>query len=295
MENKMKWEIIAAVCAVLCLLVFLEIIRELKTFTVTHYVLETPKLARNMEEKTIVLLSDLHNCSYGKKNEKLIRAVKKANPDLIVVSGDMLVGKKDVSTETAEHFIKSVQKIAQVYYGNGNHEQRMKERPMLYGTAYEGYRRRLADSGVIFLENGSTSLTWQDRPVRISGLEIPLHYYRKLTTEQIRPEEIEKRIGKASEDALEILIAHNPVHAESYAGWGADLTVSGHLHGGIVRLPFIGGAISPQAILFPKYSGGRYRLGEMDLVVSRGLGTHTVNLRLLNRAEVVVLHMKGTR
>lgn len=167
--------IIAAVCAV-CIIV--EIVREVTTFTVTHYQLESPKLSKNMKA---VVLSDLHNCSYGENNEKLLRAIEKEQPDVILVAGDILVGKEGASTEVAEQFMRNVKKIAPVYYGNGNHEQRMKEQPEEYGNVYKKYKKSIEKSGVNLLENEMASIEWGEDNVNVRGLEIPLECYKKLS------------------------------------------------------------------------------------------------------------------
>lgn len=189
--------------------------------------------------------------------------------------------------------MKSLAAKYPVYCGNGNHEQRMKEETDKYGEKYIEYKEQLVKTGVHLLENNSVLLDWEGQKVRISGLEIPLKYYRKFSGEKLSVKEIESCLGKANEKEFEILLAHNPVHAETYAKWGADLTLSGHLHGGMVRIPFGRGVITPQARLFPKYSGGMYKIGEKTIVVSKGLGVHTIPIRLFNEAEIIVLHIKG--
>lgn len=292
-NKKLKILIIALIVAALCAVcIIVEIVREVTTFTVTHYNLESPKLSDNMKA---VVLSDLHNCSYGKNNEKLLQAIEKEQPDVILVAGDILVGASDEPTDVAEDFMREVRKIAPVYYGNGNHEQRMKEQPEEYGKTYKVYKKSIVKSGVTLLENETEAITWRDDKVNIRGLEIPLPCYKKLSKEKLSQKQIENRIGKADKESFEILIAHNPVYAEQYAKWGADLILSGHLHGGIVRVPFWRGVISPQIRLFPKYSGGHYEVGQSDLIVSRGLGMHTIPIRLFNEAEVVVLNIEGTK
>lgn len=278
---------------VVFLLMFAEIIREITTFKVTHYEIVSKKLKRNMDEKKIVFISDLHNYSYGKGNKKLLEAIEQEQPDMIFSAGDLLVGDKRKSSEPAEKFIGALAKKFPVYCGNGNHEQRMKEETDIYGDKYAAYKEEIVKSGVHLLENSSALLDWEGKKVRVSGLEIPLNYYRKFSDKKLDVKEIESRLGKAQEDAFEILLAHNPVHAETYAKWGADLILSGHLHGGIVRIPFCRGVITPQARLFPKYSGGKYAIGEKTIVVSKGLGVHTIPIRLFNEAEVIVLHIKG--
>lgn len=281
------------ILGVIFLLILAEIIREITTFKVTHYEIISKKLKESTGEKKIVFISDLHNYSYGKENQKLLKAIEREQPDMIFSGGDLLVGDKKKSFAPAEKFVTTLAEKFPVYCGNGNHEQRMKEETDVYGEKYAEYKEQLVQAGVKLLENTSVSLDWDGEKVRISGLEIPLKYYRKFSKEKLQPEEIEKRLGEADKDTFEILLAHNPVHAETYARWGADLILSGHLHGGIVRIPFWRGAITPQARLFPKYSGGAYKIDEKTIVVSRGLGVHTIPVRLFNEAELIVLHIKG--
>ncbi len=127
----------------------------------------------------------------------------------------------------------------------------------------------------------------------LRGLEIPLECYKHFGRGKLSTEQIEDGIGNSCEDGYEILLAHNPTYMKSYVKWGADLVLSGHLHGGIVRLPLLGGVIAPNFIVFPKYSGDLYQEGDTHIVVSKGLGTHTINIRLFNPAELVVLHLQG--
>lgn len=281
------------VLGIIFLLILIEIIREITTFKVTHYEIVSGKLKKNMGEKKIAFISDLHNYSYGKDNGKLLKAIEREEPDIILSAGDLLVGDKNKSSETAEKFVVSLASEFPVYCANGNHEQRMKEKPATYGEKYIQYKKELLKAGVHLLENDSVLLDWAGSKIRISGLEIPLRYYGKFTKEKLKIDEIESRLGKADEDIFEILLSHNPVHAETYAKWGADLTLSGHLHGGMVRIPFKRGVITPQACLFPKYSGGIYDVGKKKIVVSKGLGVHTIPIRLFDEAEVIILHVKG--
>ncbi len=131
--------------------------------------------------------------------------------------------------------------------------------------------------------------------LRITGLEIPLECYSHFKRVPMPEGTMEERIGKAKKEDYEILMAHNPAYMKEYLAWGADLVLSGHLHGGIVRFPGGVGAISPAFSLFPKYSGDHYREGSKDIVVSKGLGVHTICVRLFNPAEVVVLELEGSR
>lgn len=285
-----KWFILIGVIVCICIA---EWIREIVTFKVTHYDIASDKLNGLKHERKIIFLSDLHNNRYGKNNEKLFSAVKEQKPDLILIGGDMLVGKSNVSSNVAESFVSRLTEICPVYYANGNHEQRMKIYPETYGTKYQEYKAHLENRGVHFLENDHIDLVWDNCPLQIHGIEIPAKCYKKFQKTTLSKEQMTECIGQADVSKYQILLAHNPIYAETYINWGADLTLSGHLHGGIVRIPGIGGVVTPQFRLFPKYSGELTKKDGKYVVVSKGLGMHTLKIRFLNPAEVIVLHLSG--
>lgn len=275
----------------------LEIYRELHYFRVTHYTIESQKFKGFSRDLNLIFLSDLHNRVYGEKNEPLLQAIRNEKPDLILIGGDMLVGKEDASYDIALDFTSQLPEIAPVLYATGNHEQRMREKPEIYQAAYADYRQQLKDRGVLFLENGSCRIEAGTVLLEISGVELPSASYKKLKKLPIRASDIAEYLHKDSVSVTEdsvyrILLAHNPAYMNAYKGWGADLILSGHLHGGVMRLPGIGGVITPQAFLFPKYSGEMTKEGEQTIIVSRGLGTHTINIRLFNQPEVVSICLK---
>ena len=307
--------IIIGILAAAVLLVFAEMYRELHTFRVTRYQVTSPKLAG---KKTWVFLSDLHNQVYGENHCRLIDAVKQESPDLILIGGDMLVGKNGHSYEPALACVKELVKIAPVYYANGNHEERMKLKSEKYDQSYALYKEKLLELGVHLLENESIVLQEDfknncavqakesadsqmdcenrenktaTRKVRLTGLEIPLECYTHLKRKEMPEGAIKERVGERDPEAFQVLLAHNPSYMKEYLAWGADLILSGHLHGGMVRLPGIGGVIGPDFVLFPKYSGEMRRVGDQTVIVSKGLGTHTIHIRLFNPAEVVVLKL----
>lgn len=285
-----KWLIVIGILSFICVV---EWIREITTFRVTHYDVKSAKLDGLSRECRIVFLSDLHNNCYGKENEKLLESVSEQEPDLILIGGDMLIGKMDVSSDVAERFVSRLTKIAPVYYANGNHEQRMKIAPEKFGNRYQAYKEKIANSGVVFLENAHTDRMVEACSIRITGLEIPQEGYRKFRKTEVTLRQIEDCVGQADSETYQILLAHNPIYAETYLKWGADLVLSGHLHGGVVRVPFLGGIVTPQFRLFPEYSGEMSRVGEQTVIVSKGLGTHTIKVRFLNPAEMIVLHLHG--
>lgn len=270
-----------------------EIWRELHYFRTVTYKIRSKKLEGTKKGMKLVFLSDLHNQSYGKGNKRLLQKIREINPALVLIGGDMLVGKRGSSYQTALEFVTELAGLFPVYYANGNHEQRMKEFPEMYQGAFAEYKEALCHAGVHFLENTSQELLCKRSRIKITGLEIPLECYSHFTRIPMPEGAIEERIGKAEKEDYEILMAHNPAYMKEYLSWGADLVLSGHLHGGIVRFPGGVGAISPTFALFPKYSGDHYREGGKDIVVSKGLGVHTICVRLFNPAEVIVLELDG--
>lgn len=280
-------------CIVILLLiagVFAEVERELHTFCITRYEVLSPKWNGEKSGK-IIFLSDLHNHEYGLHNKKLIDKIKMENPELILIGGDILVGKEDISYESAAKFVEAICKIAPVYYANGNHEQRMKEKPEKYGDAFVKYKKRLIDAGVCFLENESAEVELDGNKLSLTGLELRMEVYEKMKTHKVTKDDIAQKVGSAKQEEIQILLAHNPEYMEAYQAWGADITLSGHLHGGLICLPNGKSVITPQFHLFPKHAGEMKVKGNQTAIVSRGLGTHTVNIRLFNPAELIVFQI----
>lgn len=280
-------------CIVILLLiagVFAEVERELHTFCITRYEVLSPKWNGEKSGK-IIFLSDLHNHEYGLHNKKLIDKIKMENPELILIGGDILVGKEDISYESAAKFVEAICKIVPVYYANGNHEQRMKEKPEKYGDAFVKYKKRLLDAGVCFLENESAEVELDGNKLSLTGLELRMEVYEKMKTHKVTKDDIAQKVGSAKQEEIQILLAHNPEYMEAYQAWGADITLSGHLHGGLICLPNGKSVITPQFHLFPKHAGEMKVKGNQTAIVSRGLGTHTVNIRLFNPAELIVFQI----
>lgn len=242
------------------------------------------------EDYSFVVLSDLHNKSYGTKNEKLIKAVQKLKPDSVMVAGDMLTGKKGDDYENAIALIKGLAWQYPIIYGNGNHEYRLKMNPEFYGSMYQDYFGKLMKSGVAPLINKQICLP--EKNISIYGSEIDRRYFKKFKIQQMGDSYLDELLGKPNEEMFQILIAHNPDFFPEYANWGADLVLSGHIHGGVVKLPFLGGVISPTFHFFPKYDGGLYEIGKSKMILSRGLGTHTIPVRMFNPGEVIMVKLK---
>jgi predicted MPP superfamily phosphohydrolase len=259
-------------------------------FKVTRYHIHTGDARRSPRNPfSLVLLSDLHNRSYGKDNGDLLQEIRAEHPEAILIAGDMVTAGKFPETEAAVSLMSELTRSFPVYYANGNHETRLKLQTYLYGDCYEKYTNMIRSFGVHLLENTHERTEFQKMPVTIWGLELQRQYFRRGRVSQLTSADIDAMLGTPDDASYHILLAHHPMYSDAYAHWGADLTLSGHLHGGIVRLPLIGGVISPQLRLFPRYDRGQYTINDRQLIVSAGLGSHTIPLRVNNPPEMIVI------
>ena len=300
--------ILAIAAVILAAAAASEIYREVHTFAVTRYNATSPRLKGLRKGTRVLFLSDLHNCIYGSHNERLLQTIREEKPDLILIGGDMLVGKENASCDNALALIRDLPKICPVICANGNHEQRLKDDPETYGDVYEKYKKALEGCGVHLLENESIRVELGPSDLVIYGLELPSASYKKFKKSPLTSREISEyfgqpeskgdqcriNTGKREETCYKILLAHNPAYMDAYLDWGADMVLSGHLHGGLVRVPGLGGIVTPQGFLFPKYSGEMTQEGNQTVIVSRGLGTHTLNIRLFNTPELIALSLSGS-
>ncbi len=278
---------------VLCLVligVIGRIFYENSTFRIKRYTICHEKIVRKANGLKIAFLSDLHNSCYGRGNSKLLQAIQDENPDLILIGGDMLIGKNGDYMDNACTLLQNLSMKFPVYYANGNHESRMKFNPDKYEDRYQIYEKKLKAMGVSLLCNESVFLEEQD--ITITGLELDEYYYQKGKKVMMEESDMEDLVGVSDRENFQILLAHHPEFFEKYSEWGANLVLSGHNHGGIVRLPLLGGVISPQYRLFPKYDGGLYKKDGNYMVLSRGLGTHTIKIRLWNVPELCMIELK---
>lgn len=265
---------------------------ELKKFQITTYHIETTKLTK---DSTFVVLADLHLYEYGHENERLIDQVKKLQPDYILIPGDLIVARQVEKYEIAYSLLKELLQISPVYFSNGNHEARPKYEQHSSSKAYMEFEKNMKSMGVHILQNQSELIKNMSDTICMTGLDLTLDYYNKGKTKQMPSDAMEQFLGKKKEDKnFTILLAHNPAYAPEYAAWGADLTVCGHNHGGLIRFPNGKSIISPQFDLFPKYDAGQFIFEQnKQVIVSRGLGTHTFHIRIFNRAELLCIKVHG--
>lgn len=258
-------------------------------FVVKEYEAVSAKIARTL---SIVLLSDLHNTEHGSGNADLIRAVRKCSPDLILCAGDMLVGRPGASFLAALDFMQAMAETAPVFASNGNHETRMRLYTESYGPAYDIYTAALRKAGVHVLCNENCPAEIRGSHLRIYGLEIPPEKYKKFSRPLFSLGEMNALLGSADESSYSILLAHNPQFAETYGKWGADLTVSGHFHGGVMRLANGRALLNPYGSILPKYGYGSFYKGSKRLIVTSGAGEHVIPFRINNPMEMVHITLR---
>ena len=245
--------------------------------------------------KTIVFLTDLHNKEFGEENSRMLETVRKVKPDAVLFGGDGMVAKRgnsDVRIPLA--LLTELAKEFPVYCGNGNHESRMLWKSEIYGEAYENYRTALENAGIRYLSNEAADL---DSDIRIYGLDLPKSAYLPRSGE-IPEGLLKETLGEPDPEKFHLLLAHSPLFFEEYAAWGADLTLSGHFHGGTIRLPLVGGVMTPQYQFFYPRCAGYFELPgkgreKSRMIVGRGLGTHSINIRLNDKPQVVVVRLCG--
>ena len=225
----------------------------------------------------IAVLSDLHGAEFGENNQELFAAVAQESPDYIVYLGDLEDHYRGPAAGYAETVAVGLTTIAPTYYVTGNHEWGIGDVPALKET--------LAAHGVTVLSNQFTTLDRNGDIIVLAGIDDPNGY-----ADQKTPEEVAAEVYAAYGDPFWVLLAHRNDRFESqYSLLGADLVLSGHGHGGIIRLPFTDGLLSTDRTFFPSYTAGLYEENGSCLFVTRGLGNSGPTFRLFNRPEVAVL------
>jgi len=259
-----------------------------RRFVIKNYDIDSDKVTKDLK---ICLLTDLHGMTYGKDNIDLISKIDENSPDIVIIAGDIITASHPEDSFAKEKkFLRNISKKYKVYVANGNHEYKTKKLTDIYGDFYDEYKAYLESIGIVLLENDSINLHAEN--IHLTGLELAHYYFGHFYKRKMEKDYLEKTIGIADKDKCNILIAHNPQYFEEYAAWGADITVSGHVHGGIMKLPILGGVISPALILFPKYDGGKFEHQNKNMILSRGLGVHTIKLRIFNPGELVFINIK---
>ncbi|MCR4842147.1 MAG: metallophosphoesterase [Eubacterium sp.] len=237
------------------------------------------------------VLSDIHDKEYGRGNIHLISAVSRISPDVILMPGDLVTVDRSTCLLPEENLykaralVRALSGIAPVIFSPGNHERRLKvKNPEVYGR----FKSMMESEGMTILENRTVVMEIRGKQVAFTGVDLPLSCYRRFGNgRDVTLDDLKSILPDPVEGAANVLLAHHPDFFPEYAKWGADVVFSGHKHGCLVRVPGIGSVVGPDFTLFPDYDAGEFRYGKSTMYVSRGLGTHTINVRVFDRAQVV--------
>lgn len=255
------------------------------TVTGVHYTISSERLPTAFENYKIAQISDLHNAQFGKNNAKIIHILKSENPDIIVITGD-IVDSSNMHADIAVNFIQQAVHIAPCYYVTGNHEAWI-------GKTYDSLEAELLKAGVTVLHNEAIELSKSDETIQCIGLDDPDFTHRDSS---IQTGILEMRLRDMNlQDGFKILLSHRPEAFRAYTANDIDLVFSGHAHGGQFRLPFIGGVVAPNQGFFPKYTSGEYHENNTTMLVSRGIGNSIIPIRINNPPEVVIAELHSLR
>ena len=243
-----------------------------------EYTLSFKNLPGGFDGYRIVQLSDLHGAAFGKNNTRLVRAVSAAEPDLIVLTGDFIDESDDLGTISA--LAKGLVTIAPVYFISGNHDWS--------SGSIEALAEILRRSGVLYLRNEAVTLEHGGGSILLAGVEDP-----NGPADMVKPDKLLERLAAGQPEAFILLLAHRNYWVERYPALPADLILCGHGHGGIVRLPLVGGLFGTGGEFLPAYASGVFSSGRYRMLVSRGLGGRFPMVRFLNNPEIVVLTLKS--
>ena len=247
---------------------------------VNEFEIVSDRIPQGFDGFRIAQVSDLHNARFGEDNVKLIEMLSQTEPDIIVLTGD-LIDSRNTNVEVALDFARQAVEIAPVYYVSGNHESRV--------TAYMDLKMGLVSAGVIVLENQKVEITRGQEHITLIGIDDPSFRESYLFGDAAGV--AEQVIGDLQEasDGYTILLFHRPELFDVYLATGMDLVFSGHAHGGQIRVPFAGGLVAPNQGFFPEYDAGRFTEEKTTMIVSRGVGNSIIPVRVNNRPEIVVV------
>ncbi len=251
--------------------------------TISKIMVISNKIPKNFDEVVICQISDLHNEEFGENNNKLIAKINNVDPDIIVITGD-LIDSNRLEMDVAIDFISNIKSIAPIYFVPGNHESNISE--------YELFKNMLTENNVIILDNKVHKLSLGNDTINLVGIEDPTFSFHPSLSESERINSVLKDLDY-DKDKFTILLSHRPELFKVYVENKVDLVLTGHAHGGQVRIPFIGGVISPNQGLFPRYDSGMFKEKNTQMYVSRGLGNSVIPLRINNNPELVVITLES--
>ena len=245
---------------------------------ISRYEVKSQKLPESFDGFKIVQLSDLHGAEFGEDGMELVEKVKELEPDIIALTGDLVTDEGDLAA--VEKLAARLVKLCPVYFVSGNHE---------FGSGLAVKVRNILErAGVKYLSNEYLTISRGEDGILLGGVEDPLAY-----ADMLSPDELAQKMNDAAPDAFKILLGHRNYWMTEYPELPVDLIFCGHAHGGLIRIPGVGGLIGTDRRLFPDFDAGEYNNGRYTLIVSRGLGNSVSIPRIFNRPEIVCVELSS--
>lgn len=243
---------------------------------ISRYEVKSQKLPESFDGFKIVQLSDLHGAEFGEDGMGLVEKVEELEPDIIALTGDFVTDEGDLAA--VEKLAARLVKLCPVYFVSGNHE---------FGSGLAVKVRNILErAGVKYLSNEYLTISRGEDEILLGGVEDPLAY-----ADMLSPDELAQKMNDAAPDAFKILLGHRNYWMTEYPELPVDLIFCGHAHGGLIRIPGVGGLIGTDRRLFPDFDAGEYNNGRYTLIVSRGLGNSVSIPRVFNRPEIVCVEL----
>ncbi|MFE7376621.1 metallophosphoesterase [Bacillus cereus] len=250
--------------------------------SITEVKITSSKIPSSFKGYKILQISDLHNKQFGDNQDVLVQKVKSIDPDIIAITGD-LIDSKSYDAKVSMELIREIVKKYPVYFVTGNHEQ--------WSGKYNSLEKELKKYGVNILRNEHVSIRKGGQEINLLGIDDPEFVTGNRDEGNIIINEIKKAKIEMQPDRYNVLLSHRSEFIKEYTNERVDLVLSGHAHGGQVRLPFIGGIVAPNQGILPTYTAGLYVEENTSMVVSRGLGNSIIPQRIFNRPELVVVQL----
>ena len=276
-------EIIIIGFIILLVVIIIYLYYEKNTLDVSRYNIGNKKIPKKLDKYKIIQVSDFHSIKSKKLVNDIVYNIKKEKPNIIVITGDLFSNFNDKNVKASTNFLKEIKNIAPIYFVSGNHEAR--------SNNYSKIKNILIDNNFTILDNKSIVIKYRGEEINLIGIDDPIMVNRgNIDNFDI----IKKELCKANFDKnkFDILLSHRPEFFDTYVNNNVDLILSGHTHGGQIRLPFIGAIYAPNQGLFPKYDCGLFKREDTTMIVSRGIGTSKLPIRINNKPELVVVSLE---
>lgn len=245
---------------------------------ISRYEVKSQKLPESFDGFKIVQLSDLHGAEFGEDGMGLVEKVEELEPDIIALTGDFVTDEGDLAA--VEKLAARLTELCPVYFVSGNHE---------FGSGLAVKVRNILErAGVKYLSNEYLTISRGEDEILLGGVEDPLAY-----ADMLSPDELAQKMNDAAPDAFKILLGHRNYWMTEYPELPVDLIFCGHAHGGLIRIPGVGGLIGTDRRLFPDFDAGQFNNGRYTLIVSRGLGNSVSIPRIFNRPEIVCVELSS--